>query len=78
MPTVGVELEKLARDSEGMSPADLKAMCQEAALAAMARTSAGETNGQSAPPAITHADFNEAMARLQASKEAQNTDSFTA
>src|SRR3954454_2620853 len=37
MPTVGVRLGELARDPEGMSPADLKAVCQEAGLAAMAR-----------------------------------------
>src|SRR5918994_6624372 len=37
MPTVGVRLEELARETEGMSPADLKALAQEAALAAMSR-----------------------------------------
>jgi transitional endoplasmic reticulum ATPase len=37
MPTVGVGLEALAGRTEGFSPADLKALCQEAALAAMAR-----------------------------------------
>ena len=37
MPTVGVRLDELARETEGLSPADLKALGQEAALAAMAR-----------------------------------------
>src|ERR687898_1401830 len=37
MPTVNVDLEELARETEGMSPADLKALAQEAALAAMSR-----------------------------------------
>src|SRR3712207_3422161 len=37
IPTVGVRLEELARETEGLSPADLKALCQEAGLAAMTR-----------------------------------------
>jgi transitional endoplasmic reticulum ATPase len=61
MPTVGVDLEQLARDSDGLSPADLKGLCQEAALAAMARTSGQE--GQEA--AITQEDFEEALRRLR-------------
>ncbi|HEX8051157.1 MAG TPA: AAA family ATPase [Solirubrobacterales bacterium] len=61
MPTVGVDLEQLARDSDGLSPADLKGLCQEAALAAMARTAGAE--GQA--PAVTHEDFEEALRRLR-------------
>jgi transitional endoplasmic reticulum ATPase len=61
MPTVGVDLEQLARDSDGLSPADLKGLCQEAALAAMTRTSGAE--GQEA--AITQEDFGEALRRLR-------------
>ena len=61
MPTVGVDLEQLARDSDGLSPADLKGLCQEAALAAMARSSGAE--GQAA--AVTHEDFEEALRRLR-------------
>ena len=38
MPTVGVRLEELAAATDGLSPADLKSLAQEAALAAMART----------------------------------------
>ena len=38
MPTVAVDLEVLADDTDGMSGADLKAMCQQAALLAMVRT----------------------------------------
>jgi transitional endoplasmic reticulum ATPase len=57
MPTVGVDLERLARDSDGLSPADLKGLCQEAAMAAMARTAGQE--GQA--PAVTHEDFEEAL-----------------
>jgi transitional endoplasmic reticulum ATPase len=56
MPTVGVRLEELARETEGMSPADLKALSQEAGLAAMARDGAA---------AVTHEDFTEGLARLR-------------
>jgi transitional endoplasmic reticulum ATPase len=56
MPTVGVRLDELARETEGMSPADLKAVCQEAALAAMAR---------GADATVTHEDFGVAIARLR-------------
>jgi SpoVK/Ycf46/Vps4 family AAA+-type ATPase len=64
MPTVGVRLDEIARASEGLSPADLKALCQEAALAAMAR--AGDAEGGEAAAAVTHEDFDEALARLRA------------
>jgi transitional endoplasmic reticulum ATPase len=62
MPTVGVRFEEIARDSEGMSPADLKSLAQEAALAAMARSS---KEGEGASPAVRHEDFVEALGRLQ-------------
>ncbi|HWG55212.1 MAG TPA: AAA family ATPase [Gaiellaceae bacterium] len=62
MPTVAVRLEELARDSEGLSPADLKSLAQEAALAAMARGDGG------ASPAVTHEDFEEALRRLRAGR----------
>jgi SpoVK/Ycf46/Vps4 family AAA+-type ATPase len=58
MPTVGVSLPDVARATEGFSPADLKALAQEAALAAMART-----NDRSAP-AVIQADFDDALERL--------------
>src|SRR4051812_6361335 len=38
MPTVNVDLAAVARATDGLSPADLKALCQEAGLAAMLRT----------------------------------------
>ena len=72
MPTVGVRLEELARDSDGLSPADLKALCQEAALAAMARTSGGAPGAGS----VTHDDFVEALDRLKESKEASEPAGF--
>jgi SpoVK/Ycf46/Vps4 family AAA+-type ATPase len=60
MPTVGVRLEELARETEGMSPADLKALCQEAALSAMSRTHGGEAASE-----VTHEDFEEGLRRLR-------------
>ncbi len=71
MPTVGVRLEELARATEGLSPADLKALCQEAALAAMARARA--ESGDGAAAAVTHDDFTEALARLRAGSIAETT-----
>ena len=57
MPTVAVRLDELARETDGMSPADLKALAQEAALAAMARSPEA--------PGVTHEDFEEALGRLR-------------
>ena len=58
MPTVGVALEEIARGTEGLSPADLKALAQEAALAAMSRSDAHDRT-----PAVEQADFLEAIRR---------------
>jgi SpoVK/Ycf46/Vps4 family AAA+-type ATPase len=63
MPTVAVRLEELAAATEGMSPADLKSLAQEAALAAMARVSPDEE------PAVTQDDFEEARRRLRPSRQ---------
>ena len=63
MPTTGVRFDELAAATEGFSPADLKSLAQEAALAAMARTGRTEE-----PPAVSHEDFVEAVARLGASR----------
>jgi transitional endoplasmic reticulum ATPase len=65
MPTVAVRLDEVARETDGFSPADLKSLCQEAALAAMARTSGDET------ASVTHEDFAEALARLRAGSVAE-------
>ena len=59
MPTVGVRLDELARATDGMSPADLKALAQEAALVAMARDASAPT------PSVIHEDFEEALERLR-------------
>jgi transitional endoplasmic reticulum ATPase len=63
MPTVAVRLEELAQVTDGMSPADLKALCQEAALAAMTRGSQGS---------VTHDDFVDALDLLRAGRAAQS------
>ena len=70
MPTVGVDFEELARRTDGYSPADLKALAQEAALAAMAR------DGDSATPAVTHDDFEEALTRLRREPAGGRTVTF--
>jgi transitional endoplasmic reticulum ATPase len=64
MPTVDVRLGELARESEGLSPADLKALCQEAGLAAMTR---GET------ASVTHEDFREGLERLRGGAAARSS-----
>jgi SpoVK/Ycf46/Vps4 family AAA+-type ATPase len=77
MPTVAVRLDELARETDGLSPADLKALCQEAALVAMARTGGGNGDSADAEQAasVTHEDFAEALARLRAGSVAE-TASF--
>ena len=71
MPTVGVSLEDLARKSEGLSPADLKALAQEAALAAMTRADAGDP-----APAVSHEDFLEALERHQTGSAARTAPAY--
>jgi transitional endoplasmic reticulum ATPase len=66
MPTVGVRLDELAAATDGFSPADLKSLAQEAALAAMARTTHADGT-----PSVTQEDFVEAVARLQAGRQRQ-------
>lgn len=61
MPTVAVRFEEIAAATEGFSPADLKAVAQEAALAAMARDADA--------PAVLHDDFLAAIERLEAGRE---------
>jgi transitional endoplasmic reticulum ATPase len=68
MPTVGVRLDELAAATEGFSPADLKSLAQEAALAAMTRTTQADET-----PSVTHEDFVEAVARLRAGRRHERT-----
>ena len=60
MPIDGVDLDALAMATEGVSPADLKALCQEAALSAMDRSTAADAR-------VRDEDFREALGRLSAS-----------
>ena len=62
MPTVGVDLERLALEADGMSPADLKSLAQEAALAAMARNASS----------VTQADFDQALQRIAEGERAES------
>jgi transitional endoplasmic reticulum ATPase len=78
MPTVAVRLEELARQTEGMSPADLKALCQEAGLAAMTRLGPadGATDGAARASAVAHEDFEEALRRLREGSAAQSQTQY--
>jgi transitional endoplasmic reticulum ATPase len=67
MPTVAVDLEELARQTEGFSPADLKSVAQEAALAAMTRS-----GSQEAAASVTQEDFEEALRRLRRDAPAES------
>jgi transitional endoplasmic reticulum ATPase len=64
MPTVAVDLDALAARTDGFSPADLKSLAQEAALAAMARAGGGQ---EATTASVTQADFEAAIERLRSS-----------
>ena len=67
MPTVGVRLEELATMTDGFSPADLKALTQEAALSAMGRQREDDANDATpgTPGRVEHDDFVRALERLR-------------
>jgi transitional endoplasmic reticulum ATPase len=60
MPLAGVDLDALAARSEGFSGADLHALCQQAAVAAIVR------GGDTGEPQVLAADFETALADLRA------------
>lgn len=64
MPTVGVRLEEVARSTEGSSPADLRSLAQEAALAAMARSGRQGADPAQGLASVTQADFDQALERM--------------
>ena len=66
MPTLDVSLEEMARATDGLSPADLRSLTQEAALVAMARSGPAESDGSSTrSPSVTQADFEAARERIR-------------
>ncbi len=65
MPTVDVDLHALAAATAELSGADLKAVCQQAALHALVR--ARQAADPDAEPAVLHADFDRAIADRRAS-----------
>jgi transitional endoplasmic reticulum ATPase len=62
MPLTGVNLDEVAAKTDGLAGADLKAMCQQAGLVAMVRST-----GQADGPEVTSADFERALADIRAS-----------
>lgn len=70
-----VKLDILADETDGMSGADLEALCQQAAVEAMVRTSA-DVDATTAPtPQVTAEDFSVALEALRASRAATGTRS---
>ncbi len=65
MPTVGVNLEDVAHRTDGLSPADLRSLAQEAALAAMTRAGTGKDELSEGQASVTQADFDEALSRMR-------------
>jgi transitional endoplasmic reticulum ATPase len=60
MPLTGVDLDELALETEGWSGADLKALCQQAALETLVRTGKRTASG-AVKPKVTQADFRAAL-----------------
>ena len=62
MPLEGVDVEALARQTDGLSGADLKALCQQAAVEALTRVTAAAGGPAGEPPGVTPADIARALA----------------
>lgn len=76
MPLAGdVNLDLLAGETDGMSGADLEALCQQAAVEAMVRSSADGDATTAPTPQVTAADFMLALEALRASRAATGTRS---
>jgi transitional endoplasmic reticulum ATPase len=70
MPLGEVDLAAVARVTEGFSGGDLKAVCQQAAINALMRTSGGRADDEAAAQAeVRLEDFAAAVAAIQASKK---------
>jgi SpoVK/Ycf46/Vps4 family AAA+-type ATPase len=68
MPLVAVDLDHLVERTEGWSGADLRALCQQAALNGLVRDRRAITNHRPGlaelPPAVLTTDFDEAFSEL--------------
>jgi transitional endoplasmic reticulum ATPase len=71
MPLADVDLGALARDSDGLSGADLEALCQQAAVHAMTHEDG------SGHPVVTGDDFRAALRTLRGSREVADRDGLT-
>jgi transitional endoplasmic reticulum ATPase len=71
MPLAAVDLEAVARVTEGFSGGDLKAVCQQAAINALMRADSGAKAGEPRGDAqVRLEDFAEAVAAIHASRNA--------
>jgi transitional endoplasmic reticulum ATPase len=75
MPTLDVSLDEIARTTDGLSPADLRSLTQEAALVAMARSGPAGSDGTSTA-GVTQADFEAARERIRPT-QGSPTQSYT-
>ena len=69
MPLGDVDLRSVARVTEGFSGGDLKAVCQQAAIIALMRTSSPSGHSQTGEAKVTLEDFAGAVAAIKASKK---------
>jgi transitional endoplasmic reticulum ATPase len=69
MPLGDVDLRAVARVTEGFSGGDLKAVCQQAAISALMRTSARSGHPKASEAQVRLEDFAGAVAAIQASKK---------
>jgi SpoVK/Ycf46/Vps4 family AAA+-type ATPase len=67
MPLDRVDLDRLAELTEALSGADLAALCQQAATAAMTRIELA--SAESAEPHVTMTDFEAALTTLRQARE---------
>jgi transitional endoplasmic reticulum ATPase len=63
-----VNLEHLAKESEGLSGAEIEAVCQSAALRAMRRYIRSQKEGKETSPLLAGADFEEGIKEVKSRK----------
>jgi len=74
MPLASLDFPGLAAATEGLSGADLEALCQQAAVAAMVRATSGEAASQMpSAPHITEVDFATALQTIRGAKDRNPT-----